>query len=32
MLGDAEAAGIAVDGPGGLLGQITKAVLERRAR
>jgi putative transposase len=29
MLGDAEAAGIAVDGPGGLLGQITKAVLER---
>jgi putative transposase len=29
MLGDAEAAGVAVDGPGGLLGQITKAVLER---
>ena len=29
MLGDAEAAGIAVDGPGGLLGQITRAVLER---
>jgi hypothetical protein len=29
MLGDAEAAGVAVDGPGGLLGQITRAVLER---
>jgi putative transposase len=29
MLADADAAGMAIDGPGGLLGQITKAVLER---
>ena len=29
MLGDAEAAGIAIDGPDGLLGQMTKVVLER---
>jgi putative transposase len=29
MLADADAAGMAVDGPGGLLAQITRAVLER---
>jgi putative transposase len=29
MLGDAEAAGMPLDGPGGLLGQLTRAVLER---
>ena len=29
MLGDAEAAGMALDGPGGLLAQMNKAVIER---
>jgi putative transposase len=29
MLADADAAGMAVDGPGGLIGQLTKSVLER---
>jgi putative transposase len=29
MLADADAAGLAVDGPGGLLSQLTKTVLER---
>ena len=29
MLGDVGAAGMAIDGPDGLLGQITRAVLER---
>jgi putative transposase len=29
MLGDAEAAGVVIDGPGGLLDQLTRTVLER---
>ena len=29
LLGDAEAQGLEIDGPGGLLSQLTKAVLER---
>jgi putative transposase len=29
MLADAEQAGMALDGPGGLIGELTKAVIER---